>query len=230
MKPVSSRAKRPVLIQEARVHEAAHPSPPPPPWQTHTPSWMALTLLQPGPHKRATICMYFQKSKHLLGSEVSWCDHRLAQTPKEAFSKVRVHAGTTQVDFEVDHQPPADSPPGDHLITMVKETHRRVSKRWKKVKLVRVSHRSKRKRYWLRDCLWMCQTCKPAWSWAYEKKFSPGRTQLPTSWHLLSTLRQDPLEATLVIFGRRALIFFCVWKLLEKNEEESFIDQRWAWE
>ena len=59
----------------------------------------------------------FSKSKHLLGSEVSWCDHRLAQTQKEAFSEVRVLAGTTQVDFEVDRQPPADSPPGDHLIT-----------------------------------------------------------------------------------------------------------------
>ena len=35
---------------------------------------------------------------------------------------VRVHAGTTQVDFEVDRPPPADSPPGDLLITMVKET------------------------------------------------------------------------------------------------------------
>ena len=31
-------------------------------------------------------------------------------------------------------------------------------------------------------------------------------------------LRQDPLEAILVIFGRRALPFF-VWKLLEKNEK-----------
>ena len=31
---------------------------------------------------------------------------------------VRVHAGTTQVDFEVDRPPPADSPPGDLLITM----------------------------------------------------------------------------------------------------------------
>ena len=57
-----------------------------------------------------------------LGSEVSWCDHRLAQTSKEAFSEVRVHAGTTQVDFEVERPPPADSPPGDLLITMVKET------------------------------------------------------------------------------------------------------------
>ena len=35
---------------------------------------------------------------------------------------VTVHAGTTQVDFEVDRQPPADSPPGDLLIAMVKET------------------------------------------------------------------------------------------------------------
>ena len=35
---------------------------------------------------------------------------------------VRVHAGTTQVDFKVDRAPPADSPPGDLLITMVKET------------------------------------------------------------------------------------------------------------
>ena len=37
-----------------------------------------------------------------------------------------------------------------------------------------------------------------------------GRSQVP--------LRQDPLEAILVIFGRRALIFF-VWKLLKKNEK-----------
>ena len=42
--------------------------------------------------------------------------------PKRRFSRVRVHAGTTQVDFEVDCPPPADSPPGDLLITMVKET------------------------------------------------------------------------------------------------------------
>ena len=35
---------------------------------------------------------------------------------------VRDHAGTTQVDFEVDRPPPADSPTGDLLITMAKET------------------------------------------------------------------------------------------------------------
>ena len=34
-------------------------------------------------------------------------------------------------------------------------------------------------------------------------------------------LRQDPLEAILVIFGRRALIFFFVWKLLEKMENDA---------
>ena len=36
---------------------------------------------------------------------------------------VRFNVGTTQVDFEVDRPPPAaNSPPGDLLITMVKET------------------------------------------------------------------------------------------------------------
>ena len=50
---------------------------------------------------------------------------------------VRFHVGTTQVDFEVDHPPPANSPPGDLMITMVKETvilsKKRVSKIEKKV-------------------------------------------------------------------------------------------------
>ena len=35
---------------------------------------------------------------------------------------VRDHAGSAQVDFEVDRLSPTDSPPGDLLITMVKET------------------------------------------------------------------------------------------------------------
>ena len=34
----------------------------------------------------------------------------------------QMQARTTQVDFEVDRPPPADSLPGDLLITMVKET------------------------------------------------------------------------------------------------------------
>ena len=35
---------------------------------------------------------------------------------------VRDHTGTARVDYEVDRPSPADSPPGDLLITMVKET------------------------------------------------------------------------------------------------------------
>ena len=35
---------------------------------------------------------------------------------------VRAHAGTSQVDFEVHCPPLATCPPGDFLITMVKET------------------------------------------------------------------------------------------------------------
>ena len=49
---------------------------------------------------------------------------------------VRLQVGTTQVDFEVDCPPPANYPPGDLLITMVKETvilyKKRVSKNEKK--------------------------------------------------------------------------------------------------
>ena len=47
-----------------------------------------------------------------------------------------VHAGTSQMDFEVDRPPPAACPPGDLLITMVKETvilYKRVLKIEKKV-------------------------------------------------------------------------------------------------
>ena len=34
-----------------------------------------------------------------------------------------------------------------------------------------------------------------------------------------SALRQDPLEAILVIFGRSSLIFFC-WKLFKKRKND----------
>ena len=40
----------------------------------------------------------------------------------------------TQVDFEVDRLPPADSPPGDLLITMVKETMIIYKKSFEKMK------------------------------------------------------------------------------------------------
>ena len=47
---------------------------------------------------------------------------------------VRDHAGSAQVDFEVDRPPPADSPPGDLLITMVKETVILYKKEFQKTK------------------------------------------------------------------------------------------------
>ena len=45
-----------------------------------------------------------------------------------------VHVGTTQVDFELDRPPPADSPPGYLLIAMVKQTVIRGIKEFWKLK------------------------------------------------------------------------------------------------
>ena len=121
---------------------------------------------------------HFRKSKHLLRSEVNWCDqtsielhlrrstlillvsrsiNMLSVTDfdrKGIISGVRVqaglyldmldadrspnavsvHAGTSQVDFEVDRPPPA--PPGHLLITLVKEavfcTKKMSFEKWKK--------------------------------------------------------------------------------------------------
>ena len=74
---------------------------------------------------------------------------------------VSVDAGTSQVDFEVDHPPPAL--PGHLLITMVKEavfcTKKMSFEKWKKS---RISHwsESDENSKWLRDCPWLCQACK----------------------------------------------------------------------
>ena len=43
------------------------------------------------------------------------------------------HGGTTQVDFEVDCQPPADSLPGKYSIIMVKQTVKKTNKKMKEV-------------------------------------------------------------------------------------------------
>ena len=51
-----------------------------------------------------------------------------------------VHAGTSQVDFEVDCPPPAACPPGDLSITMVKETVILYKKEFRKMKKSRISH------------------------------------------------------------------------------------------
>ena len=54
---------------------------------------------------------------------------------------VSVHAGTSQVDFEVDCPPPAACPPGDLLITMVKETVILYKKKeFRKMKKSLISH------------------------------------------------------------------------------------------
>ena len=52
---------------------------------------------------------------------------------------VSVHAGTSQVDFEVDCPPPAARPPGDLLITMVKETVILYKKEFRRMKKSRIS-------------------------------------------------------------------------------------------
>ena len=53
---------------------------------------------------------------------------------------VSVHAGTSQVNFEVDCPPPAACPPGDLLITMVKETVILYKKEFRKREKSRISH------------------------------------------------------------------------------------------
>ena len=55
---------------------------------------------------------------------------------------VSVRAGTSQVDFEVDSPPHAYAacPPGDLLITMVKETVILYEKEFRKMKKSRISH------------------------------------------------------------------------------------------
>ena len=84
-------------------------------------------------------CKHFQKRKHHSGSEVSWCDHRPAQTPKEAFlgqSSRRNYTGGFR------SWPPATCTFSTRR-SLVKETiilYKRVSKKWKKVKLGRISH------------------------------------------------------------------------------------------
>ena len=50
------------------------------------------------------------------------------------------HAGTSEVDFEVDRTPPAACPPGDLLTTMVKETVIWYEKQFRKMNKSRISH------------------------------------------------------------------------------------------
>ena len=102
---------------------------------------------------------------------------------------VSVHAGTSQVDFEVDRKPPA--PPGYLLITMVKETVILYKKEFRKMKNV-VSLIDLKERKTRNDCEIDCDCVKRANVVLHAglcKKSSPGSTQLPTGRHLLSPLQ-----------------------------------------
>ena len=134
------------------------------------------------------LCMHFQESKRLLGSEVSWCDHGLARTPKEAFSEVRVHSATTQVahDFDVviERQPPTDSPPFDHYGEG--NGKKEFRKKWKKGNLfVFLRHRSDSDENAIIDCEFACD-CVNWQTWSSVKKIMPRLTQSLTSRLLLS--------------------------------------------
>ena len=90
---------------------------------------------------------------------------------------VRDHVGTAQVDFEDDRPSPADSPPADLLITMVKETVILYKKEFRKMKKCETFSSLSLiwkwwKRYWLRDCPWLCQSCKRGY--VYIKTFARG--------------------------------------------------------
>ena len=157
---------------------------------------------------------HFRKSKHLLRSEVSWCDLHLRRSTwhctiylvsrsinmlsvtdfvrKGIISGVRVQAGLHLDMLDVDRSPIMQSaflpelhrwtsnlnvrhlhacPPGDLLITMVKETVILYKKEFRKMKKSRISPWCERDENakWLRDCLWLCQackrgfTCRPMW-------------------------------------------------------------------
>ena len=79
-------------------------------------------------------------------------------------------------------------------------------------------------RAWSSKVLTTRVTSAVTWHRKYRKQeMMTSRTRLllkkKPCWRCKGTdLRQDPLEAILVIFGRRALIFFCL-KALEKNEK-----------
>ena len=131
---------------------------------------------------------------------VSWVKGQMMRSSactepkKEALSGVRVHAGTAYVDMEVDRQPPADSPPGDYKITIVKETVKKSFEKWKNGNFfISLLYLRMTKRFWLQYCLRLCQTCKHG-LWPM-----PGRTQLPTSRYLLSALKWPSWPPLIII-------------------------------
>ena len=58
-------------------------------------------------------------------------------------------------------------PPGDLLITMVKETvilYKKSLEKWKKVVSL-IDLKEMKNAKWLRDCPWLCQACKRGFTW-----------------------------------------------------------------
>ena len=74
---------------------------------------------------------------------------------------VNLHAGNSQVDFEVDCPLPTACPPGDLLITTVKETVILYKKEFRKMKKSRISHLSEEMKT-RNDCEIACDCVKRA--------------------------------------------------------------------
>ena len=76
------------------------------------------------------------RPQHLSSAIFLLRAHGLLLDADRSPNAVRFHVGTTKVEFDVDRPPPENSPPGDIVITMVKETEilykKRVSKNEKK--------------------------------------------------------------------------------------------------
>ena len=97
--------------KKEKAEKMGRPPPPPPP----APAALRVTAVCPTDLYKKRICRpgwhrncvrikssqvgdhftcIFKKVNISLGPEVSWCDYPLAQTRKELFSEVRIHAGT----------------------------------------------------------------------------------------------------------------------------------------
>ena len=113
--------------QGACVHEASKAS------NKHTPSWTAPKLLSDKSTQASNHLHAFSRRETSLGVRGQMLRPPACTDPKRSILRGQFHAGTTQVDFEVDHQWPVDSPAEDRLIAMVKETVKRLSKEWKKM-------------------------------------------------------------------------------------------------
>ena len=89
------------------------------------------TCFQISSRMRATICMHFWKGN------ISWVTGELMRSlactdPKRSIFLGQNSCRNNKGGLQSDRQPPADSPPGDHLITIGKETMRKSFEKLKK--------------------------------------------------------------------------------------------------